>query len=79
MNKLITAILAIGLVFFVREIVIATQSAPDELRDGAWTFIRACLILTGLVVVFIEWQARVHHRNVCRDTEVRVKAIEDRS
>lgn len=79
MNKLITAILVIGLGFFVWEIFIATQYAPDELRDGAWTFIRASLILTGLVVVFIEWQARLHHRNVCRDIEVRVKAVEDRS
>ena len=79
MNKLIPAVLVIGFLFFVREIVIASQYAPDELAAGAWTYIRASLILTGLVVVFVEWQARLHHRNICRDIEVRVKAVEDRS
>ena len=79
MNKVISIVLVVGFLFFVREIVIATGYALDELEAGAWTFISACLILTGLVVAFVEWQARLHHRNVCRDIEVRVKAVEDRS
>ena len=79
MNKVISAILVAGFLFFVRDIVIASRLAPDELEAGAWTFISACLILTGLVVVFVEWQARLHHRNVCRDIEVRVKAVEERT
>ncbi len=79
MNKLITAVLVVGFGFFVKDIVVASRMAPDELEAGAWTFISASLILTGLVVALVEWQARLHHRNVCRDIEVRVKAVEDRS
>ncbi len=79
MNKLIAAVFVVGLLFFARDIVNALRMAPDELEAGAWTFISACLILTGLVVVFIEWTARLHHRNICRDIEVRVKAVEERS
>ncbi len=79
MNKLISAVFVVGILFFVRDIVNALQMAPDELEAGAWTYISACLILTGLVVAFIEWTARLHHRNIRRDIEVRVKAVEERS
>ena len=79
MNKLISAVFVVGIGFFVRDIVIALRMGPDDLEAGAWTFISACLILTGLVVAFVEWQARLHHRNVCRDIEVRVKAVEEQS
>ncbi len=79
MNKLISAVLAVGFLFFVKDIVVASRLAPDELEAGAWTFISACLILTGLVVVILEWTARLHHRNICRDIEVRVKAVEEKS
>lgn len=79
MNKLISAVFVVGILFFVRDIVMAVRMGPDELQAGAWTFISACLILTGLVVAFIEWTARLHHRNICRDIEVRVKAVEEQS
>ena len=79
MNKLIAAVFVVGLLFFVRDIITALQMGPDELIEGSWTFISACLILTGLVVAFIEWTARLHHRNICRDIEVRVKAVEEQS
>ena len=62
-----------------QKVVIALRMGPDDIEAGAWTFISACLILTGLVVAFVEWQARLHHRNVCRDIEVRVKAVEEQS
>lgn len=79
MNKLIAAILVVGFLFFARDIVVALRMGPDELEAGAWTFISACMILTGLVVAFIEWTARLHHRNICRDIEVRVKAVKEQS
>ena len=79
MNKLFSAIFLVGTGFFIRDIVTALRMGPGELEAGAWTFISACLILTGLVVVFIEWTARLHHRNICRDVEVRVRAVEEQS
>ncbi len=79
MNKLVSAILLVGFLFFVRDIVIALRMGPEDLAAGAWTFISASLILTGLVVVFIEWTARLHHRNICRDIEVKIKAVEEQS
>ena len=79
MNKVIPVVLLVGVLFFARDIVIAIRMGPDDLVAGSWTFISACLILTGLVVVFIEWTARLHHRNICRDIEVRVKAVEEQS
>lgn len=79
MNKLISLGFVVGVFFFLREIVVAMRMGPEDLEAGAGTFISACLILTGLVVAFIEWQARLHHRNICRDTEVRVKAVEEQS
>ena len=74
MNFLVLIVFLVGIAAFVREIVIALFGTPT-----AWTYTSACLILTALVVAVIEWQARRHHRNVCRDIEVRVKAIEERS
>ena len=59
---------------FLRYLFVAVFRDPTH-----WTFVAACFILTALVVVVIEWQARKHHRNVYRDIEVRVKAVEERS
>ncbi len=66
-----------GIAFFIREIVKAIYL--EDPSSSPWTYISACTILTALVVAFIEWQSRQHHRNVCRDIEVRVKAVEERS
>ncbi len=76
MNKAILVGFIAGIAFFVRQIVKAIYlEVPTE---SPWTYISACVILTALVVAFIEWHARRHHRNICRDIEVRVKAVEER-
>jgi len=42
---------------------------------GYGPYVWACFILTAIVFVICEWRARVHHRNVYRDVEVRIKAL----
>lgn len=79
MNKFIAAFFVVGILYFVKDIVLALQMGPEDLVDGAWTFISACVVLTGLVVAFIEWTARLHHRKICREIEVRVRAVEEQS
>ncbi len=41
-------------------------------------YVWSCFVLTLIVIVFIEWRGRVRHKQVYRDIEVRIKALEDR-
>lgn len=45
---------------------------------GYGAYVWSCFALTFAVFLFNEWSARRHHRNVYRDIEVRIKAVEDR-
>ncbi|MGI9271398.1 MAG: heme exporter protein CcmD [Woeseiaceae bacterium] len=40
-------------------------------------YVWSCFGLTALVLIICEWRARVRHKNVYRDVEVRVKALGD--
>jgi len=46
--------------------------------DGFGGYIWGSFALTLVIVVFNEWHARAHHRNIYRDIEVRIKAVEER-
>lgn len=51
----------------------------EKLAMGGYgAYVWSCVALTVLVVAFNEWRARVRHRSVYRDVEVRIKAIEDK-
>jgi heme exporter protein CcmD len=41
-------------------------------------YVWSCFGLTALVVVLSDWRARVKHKRVYRDIEVRIKALEER-
>lgn len=41
-------------------------------------YVWSCFLLTLIVIVFSEWRGRVRHKQVYRDIEVRIKALEDR-
>lgn len=45
---------------------------------GYGAYVWSCFALTLAVVVLNEWRARAHHRNVHREIEVRIKAIEEK-
>lgn len=48
----------------------------EALAMGSYgAYVWSCFALTGAVLVFCEWRARVRHRHVLRDIEVRVKAL----
>ncbi len=44
---------------------------------GYGAYIGSCFALTAIVFLVCEWRARVRHRNVYRDIEVRVTALGD--
>jgi len=46
--------------------------------DGYGVYVWSCFVLTLAVFIFNEWRARVRHRRVYRQIEVRVKALEGR-
>ena len=41
-------------------------------------YVWSCYTLTLVIVVFSSWRARLRHKRVYRDIEVRLKALEDR-
>ncbi len=45
---------------------------------GYGAYVWSCFGLTVVIVVFSEWRARIRHKRVYRDIEVRLKALEDR-
>ena len=51
----------------------------DGLAMGGYgAYVWSCFGLTLLIVVFSEWRARIRHKRVYRDIEVRLKALEER-
>ena len=45
---------------------------------GYGAYVWTCFALALIVVAGMEWRARVRHKRVFRDIEVRIKALEDR-
>ena len=45
---------------------------------GYGAYVWSCFGLTLLIIVFSEWRARIRHKRVYRDIEVRLKALEER-
>ena len=51
----------------------------DGLAMGGYgAYVWSCFGLTLVIVIFSEWRARIRHRRVYRDIEVRLKALEER-
>ena len=51
----------------------------EKLAMGGYgAYVWSCFFLTFFVVVFTDWRARLRHRRVYRNIEVRLKALEDR-
>ena len=52
----------------------------DSLAMGGYgAYVWSCFALTPVViVVFSDWRARLRHKRVYRDIEVRIKALEER-
>jgi len=51
----------------------------DALAMGGYgAYVWSCFAMTFAVFVFNSWRARVRHRAVYRDLEVRIKAVEER-
>lgn len=40
-------------------------------------YVWSCFALTFIVVIVLDWRARVRHKRVYRDIEVRIKALEE--
>ncbi len=52
----------------------------DGLAMGGYgAYVWSCFGLTLVIVIFSEWRARIRHRRVYRDIEVRLKALEERA
>lgn len=49
----------------------------DFSMGGYGAYVWTCFIMTGVVLVICEWRARLRHRRVYRDIEVRIKALGD--
>ncbi len=45
---------------------------------GYGPYVWSCFGLTLIVVLFSDWRARLRHKRVFRDIEVRIKALEER-
>ncbi len=51
----------------------------DTLAMGGYgLYVWSCFALSFAVFIFNAWRARVRHRGVYRDIEVRIKAVEER-
>jgi heme exporter protein CcmD len=44
---------------------------------GYGAYVWSCFALTAVIVVMLEWRARMRHRKVYREIEVRVRALGD--
>ena len=44
---------------------------------GYGVYVWTCFALTAIVFAICEWRARLRHRRVYRDIEVRIKALGD--
>ncbi len=40
-------------------------------------YVWSCFALTFVVVLLSDWRARIRHRRIYRDIEVRIKALEE--
>ncbi len=49
----------------------------DLSMGGYGAYVWTCFLLTAVVVIICEWRARIRHRRVYRDIEVRIKALGD--
>jgi heme exporter protein CcmD len=49
----------------------------DFSMGGYGAYVWTCFIMAGVVLVICEWRARLRHRRVYRDIEVRIKALGD--
>ena len=49
----------------------------DLSMGGYGAYVWTCFTLTAVVIVICEWRARLRHRRVYRDIEVRIKALGD--
>jgi heme exporter protein CcmD len=51
----------------------------DAFTMGSYgVYVWSCFGITLIVVLFADWRARLRHKQVYRDIEVRIKALEDR-
>jgi len=50
----------------------------DALAMGNYgAYVWSCFALTLIVVLFSDWRSRTRHKQVYRDIEVRIKALEE--
>ncbi len=50
----------------------------DALAMGNYgAYVWSCFGLVLIVIIFSEWRARVRHKQIYRDIEVRIKALEE--
>ena len=49
----------------------------DLSMGGYGAYVWTCFLMTAVVIVICEWRARLRHRRVYRDIEVRIKALGD--
>jgi heme exporter protein CcmD len=49
----------------------------DLSMGGYGAYVWTCFALAAVVLVVCEWRARLRHRRVYRDIEVRIKALGD--
>ena len=44
---------------------------------GYGAYVWTCFAMTAVVIIICEWRARLRHRRVYREIEVRIKALGD--
>jgi heme exporter protein CcmD len=49
----------------------------DFSMGGYGAYVWTCFLMTAVVIIICEWRARLRHRRVYRDIEVRIKALGD--
>jgi heme exporter protein CcmD len=49
----------------------------DLSMGGYGAYVWTCFLMTAVVIIICEWRARLRHRRVYRDIEVRIKALGD--